>query len=306
MLTKFKKNGVRVIVRPDLACAVYPDGLTFDMLDQVTEPLAAELPMGMRYFFAKYDSNDLKNAYNTLRNLYEMTTPTVPLRQNPTGALLSLSDKTVERCEAILQKYAGERATDVPFTLWLTGGTTETIAQVTTLAREILPELHLCYQGPMATIATLPTGFDVIQAEVGKIEDFALELPVDKVTIVAEFGEKTDLSAQVTRLLDAGYQVCAIPAAGVPDAVACAAYDSLSRTLTRRYRTDTKRGFVPFALDGSVAGRWYQDDTMVTWDAQTLPGAYFGYGWQMHMAACGLSMDVMRTLVECALALAER
>ncbi len=281
MLYKFKKNGVRAAVRTDLALAEALDGLTFDMLDQVAEPLAAELPMGMRYFFAKYDSNDLKKAYGTIRSLYALEKNDA-LRETITGAVVHLAGKGPEECRELLVQTVEKLDKSVKAKLCIIGA--------------VPAELVDFVESLGVTVE--------FAAEARKIQEVdPAGMVADKETVVVTFDENTDLSAQVTRLLDAGLRICAVPAPDLPDDKACAMYDALSRTLMRRYRTDEKRGFTPFALSDHTPGRWLLDGELVEADLNELPGAYLQYGLLLPVVPWIRSPKLLGTLVECAITL---
>ncbi len=281
MLYKFKKNGVRAAIRTDLAVAEVLDSLTFDMLDQVTEPLAAELPMGMRYFFAKYDSNDLKKAYGTIRSLYGQE-KNDELRETITGAVVQLAGKSADECRGLLEKTAERLDPSASSKLYLIGPVPGEIAAFTDSL------------GFSVEYAACPQRIESCDAQTAAAAGE---------TVVVSFDESTDLSAQVTRLLDAGLRVCAIPVAELAEDKACAMYDALSRTLMRRYRTEEKRCFTPFLLSDHTPGRWLLDGELVEADLEDLPGAYLQYGQLLHVAPWIQSPKLLRTLVECALTL---
>ena len=307
MVYSFKKNGVRAAVLTRAAATCYLDSLTYDMLEQVTPPLSEELPMGMRYFFAKYDSGDLKISYNIIRELY--TNDADPeydrdmLSEKCTGALIHPETLGEEKYAALLAEYAANRLETAAFELYLCVTDPVKIPGWVEKAHGALGHgLRVILRCPVQ-ICKAYDGVFSYQADGGRIEDFAgAELP-EPAEVVVTFSADTDLNAQVTRLLDAGYRVCAVPEAGMDDETVCKMYDALSRVLTRRFRGTNIRPFSSFYLSTAWGGRWMIDGTLTETDLDKMPGGYWQYGWQKHLAGYISSPAVLRCLAECAIVL---
>lgn len=310
MVYTFKKNGVRAAVLTRAAAVQYLDSLTYDMLEQVTPPLSEELPMGMRYFFAKYDSGDLKKSYNIIKELY--TNDADPaygrdsISEKLTGALIHPETLGEEAYAAQLAEYAAGRDENSAFALYLCAADREKIPGFIEKAHEVLGnELQVILRYPLQTAGTFD-GVFAYQTECGRIEDFSgADLPENSAAVVT-FGADTDLAGQVTRLLDTGYHVCAVPEKGMDEETVCRMYDALSRPLTRRFRGQDSISFEPFKLSDSCVGRWMIDGMPVKTDAERMPGGFWQYGRQKHLAGYADSPAVLRCLAECALVLAAK
>lgn len=304
MLYTCKKNGVRMAVHTRSGKTHILDSLTFDMLAQFADEtvLPPELPMGTRYFFAKYDSGDLKKSYAIVREIYQIEEEekAVPAEKSVTDAKKSVTGAVLspgtfgERYEAILRKLP----VDVTLLLLFSGD--ENVDDVLTKTRAILPEAKITLRAPLA----LCHGADAYQVVVGDIATFTGANLPENAAVYATFTADTDLSKEVTRLLDAGYAVCAVPVSGMDPDAAVQTYDALSRTLTRRKRTDKNFRFLPFELHESI-GSWMMGETVVTANLDTLPGGFWQYGAQMPIAGDISSPVLLRSLAESALVLAQ-
>ncbi len=297
MLYTYKKNGVRLAVHTRTGITHILDSLTFDMLAQFADEtsLPEELPMGTRYFFAKYDSGDLKKAYATVREIYRLEDEeSGSTAESPVAGAVLTPAVLGERYEELLRTLPSDAS------LLLILNENDNADDILTKTREILPQVKITLRAPLC----LCHGADAYQVVVGDLASFAgTELPQDAV-VYATFTRDTDLSAEVTRLLDAGYGVCAVPEVSMDPETAIQAYDALSRTLTRRKRTDKAFRFLPFALQENL-GSWMLNDTVVSADPDTLPGGFWQYGALMHLAGGISSPAVLRSLVESALVLTQ-
>ena len=309
MVYTFKKNGVRAAVLTRTASVSYLDSLTYDMLEQVTPPLSEELPMGMRYFFAKYDSGDLKKSYAAIRSLYEMdadTSEDALCSQQLTGALIHPEVLGEEKYAALLAEYQANRRDKTAFGLYLCAADPDRIPGWVEKAHAVLGDgLQITLRCPVSVCRTYE-GVLRYQAECGRIEDFTGAALPENTEIIAAFSADTDLNAQVTRLLDAGYRLCAVPEAGLDADTACKLYDALSRVLLRRFRNSHERPFTAFAISTEWGGRWWIDDTPAEADLDSMPGGYWQYGWLKHLAGYVSSPAILRCLVENALVLGEK
>lgn len=297
MLYTFKKNGIRAAVHTRSGKTHILDSLTFDMLAQFADEttLPEELPMGTRYFFAKYDSGDLKRSYATVREIHKCEAEDMadPTERPVSGAVLSPAPLG-DRYETILRSLPCDAS------LLLVVGEGENVDEIFAKTRSILPEAKITLRAPL----DLCHGADAFQVVVGNIASFTgADLP-ENATVYATFTADTDLSKEVTRLLDAGYAVCAVPDATMDPDATVQAYDALSRTLTRRKRTDKNFQFLPFAVQ-ETSGGWMLEEAVVTTDLDTLPGGFWQYGAQMHIAGDISSPAILRSLVESAIVLAQ-
>ncbi len=297
MLYTYKKNGVRLAVHTRTGITHILDSLTFDMLAQFADEtsLPEELPMGTRYFFAKYDSGDLKKAYATVREIHRLEEEdTIDAAPKPVAGGVLSPAALGERYEDVL------RTLPMDASLLLILGENDNADDILTKTRTILPQAKITLRAPLC----LCHGADAYQVVVGDIASFVGTALPQEAVVYATFTGDTDLSAQVTQLLDAGYGVCAVPDAGLDPETAIKAYDALSRTLTRRKRTDKAFRFLPFVLQETI-GSWLLNDSVVTADLDTLPGGFWQYGAQMHLAGDITSPAILRSLVESALVLTQ-
>lgn len=293
MLYTCKKNGVRAAVHTRSGKTHLLDSLTYDMLGQFLDStdLPEELPMGTRYFFAKYDSGDLKRSYAIVREIIGAEMSPCAAADTVTGAVLT---------PAVLGERYGEILRTLPAdaSLLLSVSAGEDVDAYLALAREWVPAGRITLRAPLE----LCHGADGYQVVVGDITAFAGAALPENSVVLTTFAGDTDLSAEVTRLLNAGYAVCAVPAVGMDPDAAVKAYDGLSRTLTRRKRTDTTFRFLPFML-GDMTGRWLLEGEPVEADLDSLPGAFWQYGAQMPLAGCISAPAILRSLVESAIVL---
>ena len=309
MVYTFKKNGVRAAVLTRAAIVSYLDSLTYDMMEQVTPPLSEELPMGMRYFFAKYDSGDLKKSYAAIRSLYEEDANTAEddlCSEKLTGALIHPEVLGEEKYTALLAEYQAGRRENTGFGLYLCAADPERIPGWIEKAHAVLGDgLRITLRCPVS-VCRAYEGVLKYQAECGRIEEFTEAVLPENTEIIVTFSADTDLNAQVTRLLDAGYRLCAVPEAGLDDDTACKLYDALSRVLLRRFRNSPERPFTAFSIFTDWCGRWMIDEILVETDLDRMPGGYWQYGWLKHLAGYVSSPALLRCLVENALVLGEK
>jgi len=299
MVYTFKRNGVRAAVQTHTGVITPLETLTYDMLNQLTPPLPPELPMDTRYFFAKYDSGDLKAAYATIRGLYENDMP------SPASSGLTqgwLFPEQTEDPAAILRTYAENRMKGQPFCLYIGVASSIPASSLLSMARELLPDAQIVLHIPASLYGKMEN-VDTYMVHVGDIAGFTeATYPLDTM-IVADFDKNTELAAHVTRILDMGYTLSAVPKKDTPVEDALTQYDALSRVLTRRRRTDKSFVFLPFTLACACPGSWSVNGNTVQGDTQSMPGYYNAYGLQTSLFADITSTSLYTRLAEYAIVL---
>ncbi|MBQ7920984.1 MAG: hypothetical protein IJ325_00185 [Clostridia bacterium] len=307
MMYTFKCNGVRTAVHTGNGTVFTLTPLAFDMLQALTPPLTDEIPMGLRYSFAKYDSTDLKNSYAEVHKVFEAM-------EEPDAAYDRLTAARVcadlENAETVFAGYAAKMGDADRFSLTVLADDTasaETVNNLIAAAKKYIPGVSVTVRCPLGSAAAGAEAdeYHLLAGEMSAFDVSLFSALSANTAVSCTFSSGDDLSAFVKTAYDAGCRkLSLVPAANVSVNETMEMYDKLSRTLTRMYRTVKDFVFLPFAFSNVLPGKWIAaDDSMPVYDMKTLPGYFGACGLVSHLAEDITDNAVLQKCVEYAIIL---
>lgn len=307
MMYTFKCNGIRAAVHTGTGTVFTLAPLAFDMLHALTPPLTDEIPMGLRYSFAKYDGNDLRLSYAEVRKVFTAMEKADASYDRLTAARVYAC---MENAEEVFAGFAAKIGDADRFDLTIIANKTvsaETVNGLIGAAKKCIPGVSVTVRCPLDSAAAEADAdkFWFLAGEMASC-DMALFSKIPSGAAVSfTFSAGEDLSSFVKTAYDAGCRKLSLtPAADVAEKDVLEMYDKLSRTLTRMYRTVKDFVFLPFAFCDVLPGKWMAaDGSMPSYDMDMLPGYYGSFGLISHMAEDITSKSVLQKCVEYAIIL---
>lgn len=296
-MIKIKQNGVRAVIYPQTGTVMLCDALTFSLLDVLTPPFSDEFPMGLRYSFAKYDSADLKRAYETVKEIYRAAEETpVPLTVR-TASIVS-ADKLPDRItfENLIR--------DCPETFVCTiiakntadaDAVTAFCAMVQKDYPMVAMELRCSGDYPYAKLPVRR-----VYLECGDSKNISSLLPLPDHVILSCVCSK-DMQSEADRLYRLGYKKFSLlPSEDYDKEMFAADMEKLTREWIRIERNTQDAAFLPFTFTAVQPGLWMDDKTLPT---DTLPGYFYNAGLLSHLTPVTEDSEVLAKCVECAIVL---
>lgn len=271
MIHTFKSCGVQAAVDSRDGTVRILDSLTYSMIPLLppVEEMTKELPMGIRYALAKYDSQDLRRAYGELYELY--TSEKAEDTTDSIGSYVILSEIDEDTIAKIPE---GSRV----------------FSYVTCTE---------CADWLKKTYPSLKFEFAAEEGISGQLEN---------ATTVFTFGNTQELIDKVVGLFKNDVKkVAGYPVNGMAETEACEAYDKLCRELVRMKKKGEDGVFVPFMFEkssGRLAG--VDGKTIAPYDGGTFSSVYMKNG-RMPLNAAFLKNNVLLDkCAECAIILTAR
>ena len=303
----FKCNGVRAAVHTGNGTVFTLDALTHDILGTLTPPLTDELPMGLRYAFAKFDGNDLRNAYKQARTVFEAMEEADAAFDRVTGAHVCAC---TDNAASVFEGFAAKMGDAERFALTILADeavSADKVCDMIDTAKKCIPGVSVTVRCPIGSAAAVD-GADGYILTAGAMSDFDMtvfaSLP-ENAAVSLTFSGGEDLSAFVKSAYDAGCRkLSLVPVEGLSAAAAMDMYDKLSRTLTRMYRTVKDFVFLPFSFCDILPGRCIlADGSVPAYAADSLPGYFGNWGLFSHMAEDIRDADTLQKFAEYAIVL---
>ncbi len=271
MIHTFKSCGIQAAIDSRDGTVRILDSLTYSMiplLPPVAE-MTKELPMGIRYALAKYDSQDLKRAY---------------------GELYAL--------------YTTEKAEDVSDAIGSYGIVSE--ISENTLAKIPAGSRVVSYVTCAECAEWLQTTSPSLNFEFAADEEVSKKL--ESAVTVFTFENTQELIDKTVGLFKNGVKkVAGYPNDGMTESEACEAYEKLCRELVRMKKKGEDGVFVPFAF-GEFRGRLavVDGEKIVPYVGGTFSAVYMQNG-RMPLNAAFLHSNVLiDKCAECAVVLSAR
>ncbi len=272
MIHTFKSCGIQAAVDSRDGTVRILDSLTYSMLPLLppVEEMTKDLPMGIRYALAKYDSQDLRKAYEELYELYT-------------------TEKEEDFADTI-GKYVIVSAISE-----------ETLAKIPAESR------LATYVSCAECAEWLKKTYSALEFEFAADEEVSEKL--DGAVTVFTFGSTQELIDKTIRLFKNGVtKVAGYPKDGMAETDACDAYEKLCRELVRRKKKGESGMFVPFAFDEKSDGRLavVDGETVVPYAGGTFSAVYMSNGRMPWNAIFLHSNTLIDKCAECAVVLSAR
>ncbi len=271
MIHTFKSCGIQAAIDSRDGTVRILDSLTYSMLPLLppVEEMTKELPMGIRYALAKYDSQDLRRAYGELYDLY--TTEKEEESTEVIGNYVLISEISEEILATI---PAGSRV----------------VSYVT------------CVECAEWLIKNYPALDFAFAAE----EEIRTKL--NPAVTVFTFGSVNELLNKVVDLFANGIKkVAGYPKDGISETEALEAYEKLCRELVRMKKKGETGIFVPFTLEKSTGRLAVVDGTTLKpYVGGTFSAVYMKNGRMPWNAAFLHSDALIDKCAECAVILSAR
>lgn len=245
------------------------DPLMFDMIPYIeAEGIdTPELPMGVRYAFAKYDSKELARAYAELFDMYSVDKP----------------ETVYEKVGACI--FSPELPVNADSLAKIPDGAVATIVIRDSSALSAAKD----YVGS-ATIHTA-------------VFDESLLCGSDDTCLIFTFDSAENLTSQVNGYFSRGINsIAGYPSGALDDAAVCGAYEKLCRELVRMKKKGLGGRFVPFSFEASH-GKLVTlgADGMSDYRGGTFSSVYTRGGMMPLNSALVKSDAVLDCLAECAI-----
>ncbi len=271
MIHTFKSCGVQATVDSRDGTVRILDSLTYSMIPLLPpmEEMTKELPMGIRYALAKYDSQDLRRAYGELYELY-----------------------TAEKAE--------ETTDSIGSYVIISEIDEDTMAKIPAGSRVV------SYVTCVECADWLKKTYPALNFEFAADEDVSRQL--ENAVTVFSFENTQELIDKVVGLFKNGVKkIAGYPKNGMADTEACESYEKLCRELVRMKKKGESGVFVPFAFEESP-GRLVVVDgkTIAPYDGGTFSSVYMKNGRMPLNAAFLKSNALIDTCAECAVVLTAR
>lgn len=269
MIHTFKSCGTYFSVDSRDGSVRLIDPLMFDMIPYIEteKPCTSDLPMGLRYAFAKYDSKELARAYTELFDMYTAEKPETMYEK--VGMCIFSDDLTIDEKTLNLIPDGAEAEVVIRDSNALTAAYNARFAD----------SLHVA----VADESLLPGN--------------------DKACLIFTFNSTDDLISRVNDYFGRGISAIAgYPSNDVADSDACKAYEKLCRELVRMKKKGIHGNFVPFSFEKSH-GKLVVIDRSGLSDYQggTFSSVYLRGGMMPLNSAMVKSDAVLDCLAECAI-----
>lgn len=216
MIHALKSCGISAAIDSDNGRIYQLDSLMYSMLPYLPQKseMTKELPISVRYAFAKYDSQDLTSAYRKLYDIYKC--------ENSETA----TENSINNCVCVYEKSESS----------------EFFKKIPDESR-----VYVYIDSPQEAekLKTEFSSLDFVFAT-----DTSLCEKIDGAVAIFKFSNSEELISKTCELFKRGIKkVAGYPNDGISDVEALGAYDKLCRELVRMHKKGENGIFIPFAFE---------------------------------------------------------